>query len=289
MKIGLNLLAWSVMAVSVSGQCSLCPGGATSISNVNAQLHDLADSCGVIEAGVSASSTNCNAVVSAVNVEFDFTSFCCSDTGVANIECAFCEGGSFDATKVLSIETNPQGLTCEEAKGITDYTRNSETCRQILVSTAECCEASCALCPTGSTMSDGNRLLPGQSVTCGDFDVELGAITAEDTCTAKLVPFADYDLEAYCGCTGVPNPNNCDFCEFGLEDRNAIVADTGGFTCSQFERLADFIKSPGVCDTWQECCSGRPANTDITIASSANGLSLVLATLVGMAALVTQM
>jgi hypothetical protein len=289
MKIVLNLLAWSVMAVSVSGQCSLCPGGATSISNVNAQLHALAESCGVLEAGVSASSTNCNAVVDAVNVEFDFTSFCCSDAGVANIECAFCEGGAFDPTKVLSVETNPQGLTCEEAKGITDFTRNSETCRQILVSTEGCCEAACSVCPTGSTMSDGNRLLPGQSLTCGDFDVELGTITAEDTCTAQLAPFADYDLAAYCGCTGVPSPSNCDFCEFGLDDRNAIVADTGGFTCSQFERLADFIKSPGVCDTWQECCSGRPANTDITIASSANGLSLVLATLVGMAALVTQM
>lgn len=287
MKI-INLFAWSFMAVSVSGQCSLCPGGATSISNVNAQLHGLADTCGVIEAKVAASSTNCASVVAAENVEFDFTSYCCSDSGAANIECAFCAGGAFDPTKVVSAETNPQGLTCEEAKEILDFTKSGESCRLIQLSVDDCCEPACSVCPAGSTMSNGSRLLPGQSQSCGDFDVALGAIVSEATCTAQLAPFADYDLAAYCGCTGSPSPSNCDFCTDGLTDRTAVVEDTGGLTCSQFERLADYIKSPGVCTTWQECCSPAPTNGPITTAS-ANGLSLVLASVVGIAALLVQL
>eukprot|EP00980_Cylindrotheca_fusiformis_P017766 scaffold5605_cov128-Cylindrotheca_fusiformis.AAC.7 len=276
------------MTVTVSGQCSLCPGGASFISNPNAQIHGLSDSCGVVEAVVAESSSNCNNVVASSNAEFDYTGFCCSDSGAATVGCQFCGGDTFDPNLVLGVDINPQRLTCQEAKGITDYAKaDTFTCQQLLTINEGCCKPSCTVCPEGSTMTDGNRLLPGQSITCGNFDVQLGNLNSDSQCTAQLAPFADYDLAAYCGCTGSPAPSNCDFCEDGLEDRTAVVPNTNGLQCSAFERLADFIKSPGVCSTWQECCSDPPSSGPIT-RSSASGLSMSFAALVTVAALLAQ-
>lgn len=261
MKLILNLVVSALMAVGVAGQCSLCPGGSDSITDVNAQLIATVDSCGVIEARLNGvSNANCVAARAEENTEFDQTAFCCSDATVSNVECLFCGGGSFDPERVLGPETNPNGFTCAEAKTIVDYTKDSSsvTCRSLLNINAGCCQASCSICPQGSTMTNGARLLPGQTLTCGDLDVALGLAATEEACTAQLQAFADYDLAAYCECSGSPSPRTCDFCEFGIADRTAVVPETGGLTCSQFERLADYIKSDGVCSDWQGCCNGPP-------------------------------
>jgi hypothetical protein len=130
--------------------------------------------------------------------EFDFTSFCCSDTA---------RRSAHSVVVLITRLSRRIHKVSRSHKGITDYTRNSETCRHLLVS-AECCEALCSLVSCQDHHVRCNRLFLGQSVTCGDF-VCLGLppkILAQPSwfpCWLRSW--------TYCGCTGVPNPNNCDF------------------------------------------------------------------------------
>eukprot|EP00980_Cylindrotheca_fusiformis_P017767 scaffold5605_cov128-Cylindrotheca_fusiformis.AAC.8 len=270
MKV-LLLFAWSLMTVAVLGQCSLCPGGASFISNPYAQIHFLSDSCGVVEAVVAESSTNCNDVVASANSEIDYTRFCCSDSNTTTGGCEFCEGDVYDPNIVLGVDINPQGLTCQESKEIIDYfIADTLTCASLVAVNDGCCRPSCSVCPYGSTMSDGNRRLPGQSITCGSLDDELGNLNTDSECKAQLTPFVGYDLASYCGCTGSLAPSICEFCEEGFDNGTAVVSNiAGAIQCSAFEGLADFIKSPENCSTWQEdCCSALPSTVPSALPSS---------------------
>eukprot|EP00980_Cylindrotheca_fusiformis_P006441 scaffold1376_cov125-Cylindrotheca_fusiformis.AAC.7 len=257
------------MATSVSGQCSLCPGGPSFISDQNARVFFIFDSCGNVEEKVAQSSSDCINVVASANSELDYTRFCCSDSNSTTGGCEFCQGDVYDPNIVLDIYTNPPFLTCQEAKEITDYFKaDAQSCESFLSIHDECCRPSCSVCPYGSTMSDGNRLLPGQSVTCGNLDDELGNLNTDSECKAQLTPFAGYDLPSYCGCTGSLAPSNCKFCEERFDNGTAVISNTGAIQCSAFEGLADFINSPETCSTWQEKCCSAPSSIPSALPSS---------------------
>lgn len=260
MKTSIRILSFALLAAHVAGQCSLCPGGSRSITDIRAELVAGKGTCGELEDKVALAGTTdalCTSAVDDVNDEFDYSKFCCSDVAISNIQCSFCNGRAFDVNRILPAVTNPQQLTCGESKAIADVTKDKDsvTCQSLLAATAGCCEASCSVCPLGSVLQDGQRVLPGQdTLTCEAFNLNLGTSESTRECNSKKAPFSDFDLESYCGCSGQRAPERCTFCENGIADRNQVVSGTDGLTCGSFERLADFIDSNSVCNDWQACC-----------------------------------
>jgi hypothetical protein len=226
---------------------------------------------------------SCTAAKDDVNSEFDYSKFCCSDVTINNIQCILCDGRNFDFNRILPADTNPQGLSCGEAKDMADVTvgQDSFTCKQILAANAGCCDESCSICPLGSTLENGSRVLPGQdTLTCAVFNLELGTSENTSECNAKKAPFTDYDLAAYCGCSGENPPETCDYaqeCPDGIADRSKVVEGAFGLTCGQFERLADFIRTGSVCNRWKECC--RTAATVETASGALDSKASKLATI----------
>lgn len=276
MKTSFSILSIALLVSQVAGQCSLCPGGSRSISDIRAELVKGGPTCGDIDDKVRTEGTDDNLCTSAkddVNSEFDYSKFCCSDVTINNIQCSFCNGRAFDVNRILPADTNPQGLTCGEAKSMADVTKDKDsfTCQQILAANAGCCEPSCSICPLGSTLENGSRVLPGQeTLTCEAFNLELDSSATTTECTAKKAPFTDYDLASYCGCSGQNPPNRCNYgeeCPNGIADRSQVVEGAFGLTCGQFERLSDYIRTTAVCDKWAECC-----RSDGTVAPASGAL-----------------
>jgi hypothetical protein len=288
MKIILKFLALSVAVSSVSAKCPLCPDGAK-VADASLLLIPNGETCGDVEDSIKdVSGGKCDAALAEAVSEFDFAFFCCDAVTTTTVECPICEGADFDPLVVPSEEVNPQQLTCEGIKMIADLTKGSDsfTCQQMQVFADQgCCvprPAGCSVCPSGSTMGSGNLIMPGGSITCAAFDVELGSQTSEESCTTTLSPYTDYDIAAYCGCTGVAAPATCEGCAAGITGANALVSGTGGQKCSEFEDLADFVVSG--CSNWQECCA-----SEVTPQSAAAGISLVMASVVGVLGLVASL
>mmetsp|Transcript_32546 Transcript_32546/g.78999 ORF Transcript_32546/g.78999 Transcript_32546/m.78999 type:complete len:299 (-) Transcript_32546:97-993(-) len=270
MKTSFSILSIALLVAQIAGQCSLCPGGSRSITDIRAELVSGGLTCGDIDDKVRTEGTDdalCTAAKDDVNSEFDYSKFCCSDLTISNIQCNFCNGRKFDVNRILPADTNPQGLTCGEAKAMADVTigKDSFTCQNILAANADCCDTACSICPLGSSLDNGSRVLPGQdTLTCEDFNLELGASENTSECNAKKAPFSDYDLDSYCGCSGQKPPETCNFvqeCADGIEDRSMAVEGAFGLTCGSFERVADYIKTSKVCDKWKACCRSEETVT----------------------------
>ncbi|KAL3933166.1 MAG: hypothetical protein SGBAC_010520, partial [Bacillariaceae sp.] len=112
MKTSFSILSIALLVAQVAGQCSLCPGGSRSISDIRAQLVKNGKTCGDIDDMVAlegGTDTNtCTAAKADVNSEFNYASFCCSDITISNIQCTFCNGNAFDVNRILPADTNPQ-------------------------------------------------------------------------------------------------------------------------------------------------------------------------------------
>lgn len=282
-----SLLSFALLVAQVAGQCSVCPGGSSSISDIRAQLVKDGPTCGEIDDKVKAMGTDdnqCTLAKDDVNSEFDYSKFCCDDVRITNIQCSLCNGRAFDLNRILPADTNPQGLTCGQTKALADVTvgKDSFTCQNILAASAGCCEASCSICPLGSTLGDGTRVMPGQeTLTCEQFNLELQATNNTRECNTKKAPYNDFDLTSYCGCTGKKAPALCPYtenCALGIDDRSKVV-DKSTLTCSNFERVADFIRTSSVCDNWKACCRS-PAPEPQSGALDSSSTTTMLATIV---------
>lgn len=262
MKTSFSILPIALLATQVAGQCSICPGGPSSISDIRATLVKDGLTCGEVDDKVAAMGTDdlaCKSAKEDVNSEFNYAQFCCDDVRISNIACTMCEGKDFDLNRILPADTNPQGLTCGGIKAMADVTvgKDSFTCQNILASGAGCCDASCSVCPLGSSLGDPTRVLPGQeTLTCDQFNLDLQATSTTTECTAMKAPYTDFDLASFCGCSGSRVPNICDYtqnCADGIADRSKVVSGST-LTCGNFERVADHIRSRGTCDNWKACC-----------------------------------
>jgi len=290
MKVVLQFLSLSLAVSSVSAQCSLCPSS-SNITDVNATLLPGRETCGDIEMNLmNVSNDECLASLSAANANFDYTAFCCDGVGISNIECPICENTEFDGSVVPIKSVNPQNLNCDGILEISSHVVDGDSadCEAMTsFSNQGCCvpkTAGCAVCSDNSTMLAANRVIPGTTYTCAALNEVLASQTDQASCTATLAPFTDYDLAAYCRCTGTTAPKSCTACENGYKDPNAPVAGTGGIKCSEFEAVADYVLSG--CSNWQECCNGTPDGT--TAPASASALSLVFAAIVGVLAVLAQ-
>jgi hypothetical protein len=143
MKTSLNLLAFFVLLGRVSGQCSLCPGGSSSITDTNAVLVPdsiLDQTCGEIEADVAtAADADCDGKKVTTNVEINYSAFCCSDVQPSN-SCPFCDGFDIDENEAVPPDLSNFINTCGEAAALAVYLTGTTICDTVVnVGSESCC------------------------------------------------------------------------------------------------------------------------------------------------------
>ena len=87
------------LSLAYADDCSLCPGGSSSIGNTNASLlpGSSGETCGEKEAlAAAASSADCSSVVAGINSGINYSAFCCVDVQPDINACPFCEQGFID-------------------------------------------------------------------------------------------------------------------------------------------------------------------------------------------------
>eukprot|EP00526_Cylindrotheca_closterium_P021042 CAMPEP_0113617584 /NCGR_PEP_ID=MMETSP0017_2-20120614/8859_1 /TAXON_ID=2856 /ORGANISM="Cylindrotheca closterium" /LENGTH=211 /DNA_ID=CAMNT_0000526991 /DNA_START=44 /DNA_END=679 /DNA_ORIENTATION=+ /assembly_acc=CAM_ASM_000147 len=146
MKTALYFLACALLLDGAAAQCSLCPGGSSSIGSTNAALlpGTTDATCGEKEALASAASdADCTSVVDSINAGIDFSGFCCGDVQPNVNSCQFCEGISIDVNQAFPSDFSNAVTTCGQAKTLTQYISASDpACSTILgIGTQSCCQA----------------------------------------------------------------------------------------------------------------------------------------------------
>lgn len=260
MKLALNLFALTFLVGRVAGQCSLCPGGSDSITDPDYKITSLSPTCGDVEAELSSvKEKDCDAELLKKNVEFDFSSACCSDVSTQSIACPICEEGLF-VYPDIQIPNATIPITCGEVETISTFVSDGDsfTCKQFKgIAKAVCCGdengpiGGCGICPPQAALVLGKKVIPGTATTCKEYDTQM---KVTDSCSR---PDVNYDFQAFCGCTGVEVPNTCDFCYGNFADPDVEVPGSGGATCGDFERLTPFIEADA-CDIYTETCCSTP-------------------------------
>lgn len=133
----------------------------------------------------------------------------------------------------------------------------------------------CQLCPAGSTMQAPNSLIPLSNYTCQSLDNVFKTLPNQTECGMLLSIYTSvFDLQNFCGCSGVAAPTVCSFCaSTATPDR--LLPEFPNVTCSEFVTFAPFITNSSYCN--QEmvsiCCNtsqpavgtSRPAISPTTI------------------------
>lgn len=263
MKLISGLVAFSLFIKGAIGQCSLCPGGYSAIEDPTYKIHSLAPSCEEVDAGLAGvEDKDCDNELALVNFEFDFSTACCSDISLQSIACSICPEDLYLHPDVLLPNTTIP-ITCGEVEIIASFVSDGDsfTCKQIkAIGKAECCGdkiEECTLCPAESFMEAGANIIPGSSKSCKDYEKELNE--AEDCAAAKdELAGVNYNIQTFCGCTGIGPSNTCEFCENSLLNEFTEVPGSGGAVCGDFRLLAPSIEG-NACSLYIEtCCSSSP-------------------------------
>ena len=296
MKIVLNFIAFALAIGSASGQCSLCPSGSGSIEDADYKIHDLADSCGDIDARLAGvDDGDCEAELLSTNFEFDYSAACCSDVSVESISCGLCPEGQWVINPMVTVPNRT--LTCGEVEKMAGFVSDGDsfTCKQFrAVGSESCCGTSyysgqCQVCPPFASLVSGAKQIPGLGLTCQQLDQSLN-ILPEENCTEVKVQaeFLNYDIQAFCGCTGVTPASTCQFCRGKFTNQDTEVAGSGGALCADFERLESFIK-PDSCSTYKDACCEMPTKPPTTDAAHTTSSFLVVVALSVMTLLFSQL
>ncbi|KAL3944157.1 MAG: hypothetical protein SGBAC_001766 [Bacillariaceae sp.] len=148
MKTALYFLACALLLNGAAAQCSLCPGGSSSIGSSNAALlpGTTDASCGEKEdLAAAASDADCDSVVESINAGIDYSAFCCGDVQPDSNSCKFCDGISIDVNQEFPPDFSNSVTTCGQAKTLTQYiSANDGACETIVNIGIE----SCCLAPT---------------------------------------------------------------------------------------------------------------------------------------------
>ncbi|CAJ1966632.1 unnamed protein product [Cylindrotheca closterium] len=185
------------------------------------------------------------------------------------------------------VEAAGNGLTCQTISvGISFDMVPPEECSHLVFAEIFCCppeeESNCFLCGN----SDDNlglyedRIVEGE--TCGEINRKLQLNPREKSCNAwKGVYYDDMksvDVKSYCGCPGMPAPNDCQLCGRGipndeimeLVDPAAQVPAADGYsnmTCLELLEYASHVTSSDTCGTLSTpeiqaaCCAGASTSS----------------------------
>jgi hypothetical protein len=139
MRVFFNIVACLLLIETVAGQCSLCPGGSSSLINPSAKLGP--STCEQVAAQLTpVPSAVCNAMVLSANFYFDYSAFCCADVRSSTPTCDICSPGYAILQENISTPANNLVSTCGEAKLAAHYAESSASCNIIQEAGMDCCE-----------------------------------------------------------------------------------------------------------------------------------------------------
>ena len=210
-------------------------------------------------------------------VEIGFTlcgqSTCkCDPSLKSQLECSFCYVASteecYDHGDIVEID----GSTCTCESSSVNLVCQSNPTESPVPST-------CTICPPQASMVSGSRIIPGSDMTCEEYNNEL-MMVGEDNCTSvkSEITNVNYDVQAFCGCTGVTPANTCRFCNGQLKDPDTEIDGSGGAVCADYERLENFIY-PNSCSTYKDACCEMPTKPPTTDAAHTTSSFLVVVAL----------
>ena len=160
-----------------------------------------------------------------------------------------------------------------------------EECANLLFAEMFCCppeeeEPDCFLCGN----SDDNlglhadRIVDGE--TCGEIDRKLQLNPRDKSCNAWKGVYQttkSVDTESYCGCPGMPAPNQCQLC--GIDNQEimklvdpSVQVPTPGYsnmTCLELLDYASHVTSTDTCGTLSTpeiqaaCCAGSSSSASM--------------------------
>jgi len=202
------------------------------------------------------------------NFQSSYSELCCLDQD----ECLLCDG-NFDVGKMIPSQ---EAMTCGflDAVPLERFNQTCSTFRSTFAYYCGCPDAvpGCSVCADG-TVGEPNRKIFGlNNVTCGDLD-DIASLVPEGRCTnLSISNFTqdaqiEFDIAAYCGCGGDTEPTgNCSLCggDSGAVARpDAIVPDSGGFSCAELAEFAASVSDPAACTALGQfstgCCETTPS------------------------------
>ena len=171
------------------------------------------------------------------------------------INCTLCAGQMYDPNTVLPSDGSGNITTCGDvAANISAFNNDPIACHATL-SLIEpfCCGSGnsasvCTLCGPNKTMAYPDNVVPGSNLTCSALNLGL-AFRPMDQCPMAIQSFmTDLDLQAFCGCPGVPYPDACKFCNISQTPYPDLLIQ--GYTCRSFAELARSIRNVTLCNDY---------------------------------------
>jgi hypothetical protein len=165
MRVLFNIFACLLLIDTVAGQCSLCPGGSSSLINPGAKLGQ--QTCEDVEARLSPiPSAVCNAMTLGENFHFDYSAFCCADVKSSTPSCDICSPGYVILQENIQTPANNLVSTCGEALLAANYAESSASCNVLQEAGVDCCEpVDPTEAPTSSPTSAPTKAPPTASTS----------------------------------------------------------------------------------------------------------------------------